>query len=311
VLRAAVAEAASQAAGEVDFFARLRGSDVLVRERFSEVNPGEVTGYAVTLPGCTGPDRAPRWYGGGRLHGSLALPRLRARWAGGERGAAECSGAFRISGPERVEIYRHVARQAAVAAEHLRWCAAGDLGSGTDAAWAVADTLHAAAQATGNRVLRCAADRYDRAARAPHRQVPRRTCEGDGLRSAARLLAITGTTSGDGTDEVGALARNLVLLVEAVAGLRAAQEHAAQAAAARQAAEHMHAALIQARERLLHPGRAAGQTHWPGGPTRRTGADFPVPVTKVLAAATAAAHEAGVRPGRQVRLPPSRARPGR
>ena len=41
---------------------------VLVRERFSEVNPGEVTGYAVTLPGCTGTDGAPRWYGGGRLH---------------------------------------------------------------------------------------------------------------------------------------------------------------------------------------------------------------------------------------------------
>src|ERR1039457_398366 len=55
VLRAAVAEVAGQASGEADFFARLRAAGVLVRERFSEVDPGEVTGYAVTLPGCTGP----------------------------------------------------------------------------------------------------------------------------------------------------------------------------------------------------------------------------------------------------------------
>ena len=134
----------------------------------------------------------PRWYGGGRLHDSLTLPRLRAGWARGEGGTAERSGAFRFTAPERAEIYRHAARQAAVAAEHLRRCAAGDPGSGADAAWAAADTLHAAARVTGSRVLRCAADGYDRAARAPHRRIPRRTREGDGLRTAARLLAMTG-----------------------------------------------------------------------------------------------------------------------
>ena len=86
---------------------------------------------------------------------------------------------------------------------------------------------------------------YDRAARAPHRQVPCRTRAGDGLRTAARLLAMTG---GNGHDELGSLARSLVTLVDAVAGLRAAQAHAAQAAAARQAAEQLHAALAQARQ---------------------------------------------------------------
>jgi hypothetical protein len=39
-----------------------------------------------------------------------------------------------------------------------------------------------------------------------------------------------------------------VALVDAVAGLRAAQAHAAQAAAARQAAEQLHTALAQARQ---------------------------------------------------------------
>jgi hypothetical protein len=72
-----VAQAAEHATNEAEFFTRLRASGLLVRERFSEVNPGEVTGYAVTLPDCTGPDGASRWFGGGRLHAALTLPRLR------------------------------------------------------------------------------------------------------------------------------------------------------------------------------------------------------------------------------------------
>ena len=124
-------------------------SAVLVRERFSEINPGEVTGYAVTLRGCTGTDGTPRWYGGGRLHDSLTLPRLRARWARGEDGAAERSGAFRITAPERAEVYRHAARQAAVAAEHLRRCAAGD--PGVRSGRGVGGRGHAARRGAGDR----------------------------------------------------------------------------------------------------------------------------------------------------------------
>ncbi len=208
VLRASVVQAAEQSFGEAEFFARLRASGLLVRERFSEINPGEVTGYAVSLRGHAGRNGAPRWYGGGRLHDSLTLPRLRSTWTGGEGTPVERSGTFRITAPERAEIYRHAARQAAVAADHLRRCAAGDPGLGADAAWAAADALHAAARATRSRVLRCAADGYDRAARAPHRQVPRRSGEGEGLRTAARLLSMTG---GDGSSEAGPLAREPAL----------------------------------------------------------------------------------------------------
>jgi hypothetical protein len=120
VLRATVAATAEEAGTEPEFFARLRAAGVLVRERFSNVNPGEVTGYAVALPGCTGSDGTPRWYGGGRLHDTLTLPRLRAAWAEGQPEALERSGALRFTAPERAEIYRHAARQAAAAAEHLR-----------------------------------------------------------------------------------------------------------------------------------------------------------------------------------------------
>ena len=118
-------------------------------------------------PGCTGSDGTPRWYGGGRLHDSLTLPRLRTAWARGQQEPADRSGAFRFTAPERAEIYRHAARRTASAAEHLRRCTAGDPHHGADAAWAAADTLHAAARALRSPMLRVRRPRYDRAARAP------------------------------------------------------------------------------------------------------------------------------------------------
>jgi hypothetical protein len=67
VLRNKVTMAAHRARDETGFFARLREAGVLVRVRFSETDPGQVTGYAITLPGHTGPKGGLRWYGGGRL----------------------------------------------------------------------------------------------------------------------------------------------------------------------------------------------------------------------------------------------------
>ncbi len=58
-----------------------------------------------------------------------------------------------------------------------------------DAAWAAADTLHAAAAALGSRVLRQAADSYDRAARAPYGRIPAPGQPGNNLRRTARLLS--------------------------------------------------------------------------------------------------------------------------
>jgi hypothetical protein len=121
------------------------------------------------------------------------------------------------------------------------------------------------------------------------------------------MISDTGT---NGMGQAGSLARNLVSLVDAVAELRTAQQNAAQAAAARQTAERLHAAFSQARNRVPHAGRAHGQTNRPGGPLRRADAEFPVSVMEILAAA--AAHEStDIRSGPQVMLPPTRARPGR
>ena len=99
-----------------------------------------------------------------------------------------------------------------------------------------ADTLHIAATVTRSKTLRGAADCYDRAARMSYGRVPQQTHEGRQLRSAARLLALTGSGSRDGVRQLVRLVANLAALTMAVAELRQAQGHAAQAAAARAAA---------------------------------------------------------------------------
>jgi len=254
LLRNMVTNAADGARDEAGFFAALREAGVQVRLRFSESDPGQVTGYAVTLPSHTGPGGALAWYGGGRLAAGLTLPHLRDRWNQPRSTSSEHPGAFRFTAAERDAIYAHAARQAASAAEHIRRGAHSDPSAAADAAWAAAGTLHVAARALRNPALRCAADTYDRAARAPHGRVPRRSGEGDRLRATARLIALAGDITGDSTLTAIALVANLVALA-AAAELRQAQQHAAQSAAAHAAARHLHTAMAQARPRPPRPAR--------------------------------------------------------
>jgi hypothetical protein len=310
VLRNIVTGAAEQAREEAGFFAGLSEAGLLVRLRFSETCPGQVTGYSVSLPGDAGGDGTSVWYGGGRLSAGLTLPRLRERWDPSRSSAAGRPGAFRFTIPERDAIYRHAAREAAAAAEHIRHCSLQDPGRAADAAWAAADTLHAAARALDSRVLRRAADSYDRAARARYGRIPRPTREGNQLRAAARLIALAGGIAGDGTMFSAALIANLVALAVAVAELRQAQQHAAQAAAARAAATHLQAASFQASSAAPRPVRAeARRSGRSASAADVAGSDFPVPLRSGRAPA------AGPGPSRprshRGPLPPRRAGPGR
>ena len=135
--------------------------------------PARSPGTRSGCPGTIARDGTPLWYGGGRLAAGLTLPRLRVGWAL-PRNGPERSGAFRCTGPEQNAIFDHAARQAHLAAEHLRFAARGDPAVGADAAWAAADALHVAARVLNNPELRRAADSYDRAARAQFGRIPQR-----------------------------------------------------------------------------------------------------------------------------------------
>jgi len=80
-LRRHVAAAAARTRSEPEFFAELGRRDVQVRLRAGTRHPGEVTGYAVALPGHTTAAGKLIWYGGGQLAPDLTLPKLRRRWA--------------------------------------------------------------------------------------------------------------------------------------------------------------------------------------------------------------------------------------
>ena len=258
VLLREVSTAAAAAASEAEFFAGLREAGVLVRQRFSTRNPGEVTGYAVALPADTTRAGEPVWYGGGKLAADLTLPKLRRRWTSPDAARPAPDG---LTPQERSAIWDHAGQACADAAGQIRSLAATDPAAAADAAWATADVLHVAASVLGSRVIRQAACAYGRAARLPYGRIPRPTPAGHGLRRAARLLSAAAFTTHDRGLAQAALIMRLAALADAVTALRHAQRHAAQAAAARQAAEHLHtAARRAARQHPAHRDQATAAT---------------------------------------------------
>lgn len=268
-LRRHVCQAAAGARAESEFFDQLAVAGVLVRKRYSTRNPSQVTGYAVGLRHHRKHDGGVIWYGGGKLAADLTLPKLRGRWeprSGSTEHAAEHApgartgtgrrAASQLTAGERNAIYAHAARQAAHAAEHIRHCARRDPGYAADAAWAAADALHSAARITNSRALRCAAEAYDRAARASFGRIPPRTRAGNSLRTAARTLALLERSGGDASMAALVLIGNLTALTMAVAELRQAQQQATRAASARAAAEHLHAASADLRAQAHGFGQA-------------------------------------------------------
>jgi hypothetical protein len=149
--------------------------------------------------------------------------------------------------------------------------ASGDPEAASDAAWAASGTMHAAAALLGSRVLREAADAYDRAARTPYARIPAPTQAGSSLRAAARLLAVLAFVSGDPSLRPVLLVARLAVLAEAVGRMRASQERAAQAAGALAAAQRMRGAVGEAQP-VRVPGAAASADTTAG----QASAGFPV-----------------------------------
>ncbi|HCU94434.1 MAG TPA: hypothetical protein DHU96_17620 [Actinobacteria bacterium] len=225
------------------------------------------------------------------------MPKLRHRWAPARTGTAG-----RFTPASAARSGNTPARAAADAARQIRHLAATDPGAAADAAWAAAGTLHVAASALGSRVLRQAADACDRASRAPYGHIPRPSQAGNSLRRAAQLLSVAAAITGDPAYAQIVLIARLAALAEAVAGLRQAQRHAAQSAAARRAAEHLHAARCTYSAQSRHRSRAQS-------PGERLSRDFPIPLHEALAASARGPIPAS-RPSRSPAPPRQRGPPG-
>ena len=272
LLRRQVRTAAAGASNQIEFFARLRADGLLVRQRMSERNPGEVTGYAVALPDRYGTGSPPVYFGGGKLAPDLTLPRLLRRWdgpaaaAGGAVGPAASAARRAAAGPaagagrqvrtdrfgltemERLRIWKQATLAAARASEHIVASVAHDPAGAADAAWAASDFLTAAGRVVEGRrggSLTDAAQTYDQAARELHGKVPVPTSAGSGLRAAGRLLLSAQVAQRSEAKQLLALMAQLSALTDAVTRLREAQDRAGQARAARQAAQALRAATAR------------------------------------------------------------------
>ena len=237
-LRSAACSAADQTRNETGFFAHLTAAGILVRYRYSHISPGEITGYALGLPGHADARGEPLWYGGGRLAADLTLPRLWRRWNAGVGQRTPSS----LNPAERGAIWEDVIRITSQGAETLRRLAGTDHAAAADAAWATADALRITARVirgAPGRELRRAADDFDRAARETYGTIPRPTPAGNSLRTAARLLAVLGAAAGGTAVRLSMLITSLAALADAAAELRQAQQRAHQAAAARAAANRL------------------------------------------------------------------------
>jgi hypothetical protein len=136
------------------------------------------------LPGLTDRAGEPVWYGGGTLDSRLRLGELRTRWRAGQTGVAPGPDLF--AGADAGEIYTHASRVGQLAAAAF---ATADPAARADIAWAAADLIAAAAEATGSSELTQAAEGFARAARPSWGRVSVSTPDAAVIRTAAYLLA--------------------------------------------------------------------------------------------------------------------------
>ncbi len=236
-LQRTVRRAAAASDSPLTFLESLRRAGLLVRERRSTIDPDQLTGYAIALPGDRTAGGEPIWFSGGKLAPDLTLPKLERRW--GSQPAPPSA----PPSPTRLAVWANASRTATAATLEIRRLAPHSPGAAADVAHATSDALTALAHVVEGRrrgPLTSAADAYDRAARECWSRAPATRPAASHLRRTARLVHQLGRVGGDTeVAAVMALVAELIQLVEEVARLREQQQRAAQAAAARLAAERL------------------------------------------------------------------------
>ncbi|MEV6809681.1 relaxase/mobilization nuclease domain-containing protein [Streptomyces sp. NPDC051132] len=241
-LRETVRRAVAGAAGEEEFFDRLAAAGLLVRKRTAP--SGDLLGYKVALPDDRNKDGEPVFYPGARLAPDLSLPRIRERFTAAlddDQGATPVETPS-PTGPGGPSAARRSTASAA-------WQALLVIEQADDAVAAayiasageVLDALAKTSAAHTRAALREAAVAFERASRS---HVRAERGHDRALRQAARDLVQGGPALGRGEDgATTAMAIDMLFfLVTAALHWHAKKGHVQQAAAARQAAEHLRAA---------------------------------------------------------------------
>lgn len=239
-LRQQVAAAASSVSSMQEFTQLLEASGVTVWQRMSDRNPGEVTGYSVSINGHVNAAGDPIKFGGGKLAPDLSWPKLKARWADPTAESAEPATERAAQPPawtdEQRKVWEDAERIVREAADRIRADAITDPEAAGDAAWAASDALSAAAggfEGGDGGPLTDAAQAFERAGREQNRRTPRPTDSGRALRQCGRMITMLTAGNQHPQAAAAAIAIAMASLVSAVEDLRKAQRRFHQADAAR------------------------------------------------------------------------------
>ncbi len=196
------------------------------------------------------------WFGGGKLAPDLSLPQLRARWdqdVGASRGDRRGVSRSAVSPPDPTgDLSEFERRRLWVGAVHradadIRHASSHPLDAAAQAAAQVAaasagEVLGAASWLVERKrggPLHAAAEDYGRAARDLHRRTGPATVRSRSTRTAAGALVGAQLVKRAETRQLLSLLVRLTTLSDSLARLRETQGRAAQALAARRAAEHL------------------------------------------------------------------------
>ncbi|MPY48789.1 relaxase/mobilization nuclease domain-containing protein [Streptomyces acidicola] len=237
-LRETVRRAVAGATSEEEFLGRLKNAGLLVRTKV--LPSGDLQGYKVALPDDRNGDKEPVYYAGSTLAPDLSLPRIRKRFSDGTPSQdTDTPSAQTPSGPATAR--RRTATTAWQAMLVIDHGEDAEVAAHIAAAGEVLDALAKTSAAHTRAELREAAFAFERAARS---LIKAERGHDRALRQAARDLVYSGPALGRGED--GATTAMVIdmafFLVSAAAQWHAKREHAQQAAAAREAAEHLRAA---------------------------------------------------------------------
>ena len=247
--RTIVQTAVAASASEQEFFTRLLVTPgITLRKRYSTINPGEVTGYSVGVPGDTDAQGLQITFGGAKLAPDLSLPRLRARWAVPQDSppppAPSVSWTPPASAQERARVLAEATEATKEAAQEITRLAKTNPTAATPLGYAAADLARAAAVVLEGRdnpgPLTQAAEDISRASREAWSQIPPPTPASRALRDAGRSLSLLRRLPKGRGREAAALMAQMVSLADAIMQLRAAQDRLAHA----QAAQRAHGALV-------------------------------------------------------------------
>ncbi|MER7932989.1 MULTISPECIES: relaxase/mobilization nuclease domain-containing protein [unclassified Streptomyces] len=240
-LRETVRRAVTGARSEAEFFDRLAAAGLLIRTR--KAPSGDLLGYKVALPDDRNKEGQPVFYPGVRLAPDLSLPRIRERWAADPTSSTDAPGRATAANPSAAR--RRTASAAWTAITVVEHGDDAVAAAHTAAAGEVLDALAKTSAAHTRRELRDAALSFERASRS---HVRAERGHDRALRQAARDLVNGGPALGRGEDGAStAMAIDMLFfLITATMHWHAKKGHAQQAAAARQAAEHLRAAYQEA-----------------------------------------------------------------